>query len=237
MRLSFLHLGVRPKRCAFTLAMGTVLLLSQSAIAQTQTERYWLAGRYDWNRIIVYFDAVQFNGTVPPEAKKIPCPIQVGLFCPVELPTSYIAQFQKTPNAEHFALGDKYDLILDSGSIVPVTLTTLVGFESDEGVGNNSFIGALATADKDKERWLYFMNGCRVVRRHRELSAEERTQAKYRTVVAGLSNEPIEFDTQTRIVSLLKDALKSNATPIQARDAEHLSPLFAVQQFRLPDGS
>jgi len=43
-------------------------------------------GAHNWNRIVVYFDAVQFNGTVPPEAKKIPCPIQVGLFCPVELP-------------------------------------------------------------------------------------------------------------------------------------------------------
>lgn len=237
MRISFLRLGPLPKRCAFILAMGTALLLSQFAAAQTQAERYWLAGRYDWNRIIVYFDTVQFNGTVPPEAKKIPCPIQVGMFCPVELPASYIAQFQKTRDAEHFAVGDKYDLILDSGSIVPITLTTLVGFQSDEEVGNESFIGALATADKDKESWLYFMNDYRVVRRHRELSGEERTQAKYRTVVASLSDEPVEFQTQARVVSLLKDSLKSDVSPSQAQEAEPVSPLFAIQQFRLPDGS
>src|SRR5438093_2839009 len=111
------------------LTLGITTLQSGAALAQSQPERFWLAGRYDGNRILVYFDAVKFNGTIPSEAEKIPCPVAVGLFCPVKLPASYIAQFQKGPNAEHFALGDKYDLIVDN-SIATVTLTTLVGFEA-----------------------------------------------------------------------------------------------------------
>ena len=50
-----------------------------------------------------------------------------GFFDPVELPASYIARFQATPNAEHFALGDRYDLLLGNGIITMVKLTTLVG--------------------------------------------------------------------------------------------------------------
>jgi hypothetical protein len=57
----------------------------------------------------------------------------VGFFCPVKLPASYIAHFQKAPNMEHFALGDKYDVVQDGSSILTVTVTTLIGFESDEG--------------------------------------------------------------------------------------------------------
>jgi hypothetical protein len=136
------------------LAIGVLALHCRAAFAQTQPERFWLAGRYDWNRIVVYFDAVQFHGTIPSEAEKLPCPIEMGFFCPVKLPASYIAQFQNGPNAEHFVLGDKYDLILDGNSVVTVTLTTLVGAESDEGVGNDSFIGALATLDSSRQDWL-----------------------------------------------------------------------------------
>jgi hypothetical protein len=154
------NMGMRTSSRAISLlacvTVSAVIIQCHSAYAQENPERFWLAGRYDWNRIVVYFDAVHFGGTVPSEAEKIPCPVQVGVFCPVKLPLSYIAQFQQSPGAEHFSVGDKYDLLLDSGSVVTVTLTTLVGFESDEGVGNDSFIGALATVDKDKESWLYF---------------------------------------------------------------------------------
>lgn len=224
MQLAVLALGITTVQC--------------HAAPQTQPERFWLAGRYDLNRIVVYFDAVQFNGTVPPEAEKIPCPIQTGLFCPIKLPASYIAQFQKGPNAERFALGDKYDLILDADSIATVTLSTLVGFESDEGVGNDSFIGALATLETDKQDWLYSMKGYSVVRRHRELSPRTgAAQQRFRTVYAYLLDEPIRFDIQTQIVDLLNDRMKTMATDAQRHEAESISPSFAVQQFHLPDGS
>ena len=91
MQLAVLALGVTTVQC--------------HAAPQTQPERFWLAGRYDWNRIVAYFDTVQFRSTIPPEAEKIPCPVEVGLFCPVKLPASYIAQFQKGTDAERFRSG------------------------------------------------------------------------------------------------------------------------------------
>ena len=36
-----------------------------TAISQRETERLWLAGRYDRTHLIVYFEAVRFNDTFP----------------------------------------------------------------------------------------------------------------------------------------------------------------------------
>jgi hypothetical protein len=208
------------------------------ALAQSQPERFWLAGRYDWNRVLVYFDSVKFGGTVPSETKKIPCPVAVGLFCPAELPGSYIARFQKSPDVEHFALGDKYDLILDANSVATVTLTTLVGFESDEAVGNNSFIGALATVEQDKQDWLYFIKGYLAVRHHRELSdGAGKDRRRLRTVYASLLDEPLRFNIQIKIVGLLRDRMNTMVTDEKKTEAHSVSPSFTVQQFRLADGS
>jgi hypothetical protein len=220
------------------LAFAIIAMCSPVALAQTQPDRVWLAGRYDGNRLVVYFDAVLFNGTVPRDAEKLVCPIAVGFFCPVKLPASYVAQLQKKPNMEHFALGDKYDVVQDGSSILTVTLTTLVGFESDEGVGNDSYIGALATLDKDKQDWLMYDLPYLAVQRHRESSGGAgKAPEGIRTVFAFLVNEPVRFDIQTKIVELLKGRMKSMATDAQRHEAEGVSPLFAVQQFRLADGS
>jgi len=230
----------RPKSFLVRLTLLVLALTTvqcRVALAQPQSEQFWLAGRYDWNRIVVYFDAVKFNGTVPSEAEKIPCPVGVGFFCPVRLPASYIAKFQEALHAEHFALGDKYDLIVDGSSIV-VTLTALVGCEGDEQVGNDSFIGALATLEKDKEDWLYFMKGPLAVRRHRELpNGGGQARQEIRTISAGLLDEPVRFDIQSKIVGLLKDRMNTMASDAKRREAETVSPSFAVQQFRLADGT
>ncbi len=222
------------------LALGiTAMHYPAAALAQTQPDRVWLAGRCDGNRLVVYFDVVQFNGTIPPDAEKLVCPIAVGFFCPVKLPASYIAQFQKGPNMEHFALRDKYDVVQDGNSILTVTVTTLIGFESDEGLGNDSFIGALATLEKDKQDWLmYDTPGYLAVRRHRELpGGAGKDRKRIRTVFACLLTGPIRFDIQSKIVGLLNGRMKVMATDAQRHEAESVSPLFAVQQFRLADGT
>jgi hypothetical protein len=219
------------------LTLGIAAMQCSAALAQTQPDRLWLAGRYDGNRLVVYFDAVQFNGTVPRDAEKLACPIAVGFFCPVKLPASYIAQFQKGPNMEHYVLGDKYDVV-DGSGLLSVTVTTLLGFESDEGVGNDSFIGALATLENDKQDWLMYTPNYLAVRRHRELpDGAGKSPERTRTVFAGLVNEPIRFDIQTQIVNLLNDRMNSLATDAQRREGENEVPIFAAQQFRLADGS
>jgi hypothetical protein len=62
-------------------------------------------------------------------------------------------------------------------------------------------------------------------------------QERIRTVIACLLNEPARFDIQSKIVDLLNGRMKSLATDAQRHEAESVSPLFAVQQFRLADGT
>jgi hypothetical protein len=205
-------------------------------LAQSQPERFWLAGRYDGNRVIVYFDTVQFQGTIPTNAKKIAFPVVEGFFRPVVLSPSYVARFQKKPGAEHFAIGDRYDLLFGTGMVATMTLTSLVGSESDEFVGNDSFLGALGTVEKPD--YLLWTKGYYAVRRHREADAVKRprTAEDYRRY-AHLSDEPVPFDTQTRIAELLTERMKTEATATERQDAADVAPAFHVQPFHVADGS
>ncbi len=218
------------------LALGIAMIYCP-ALSQTQPDRVWLAGRYDGNRLVVYFDAVHFNDTIPPEAEKLVCPVTVGFFCPLKLPAGYVAQFQKQPRMEHFALGDQYDVVEGRSSFLTATVTTLVGFESDEGVGNDSFIGALLTLEKDKQDWLMYSPSYVAVRRHRKFQdGEGKASERSPLVTASLLNEPLRFDIQREIVDLLTARMKATATDLQRHDAESVPPVFAVQQFDLADG-
>ena len=127
-----------------TLILALGLTAPRMAFAQTAAERLWMAGRYDRNHVVMYFSAVKFNGTVPPDAAKIAEPKADAFFYPVGLPAVYVSQLQKkTPRAERFSVGDRYDLLLDGGRLATITLDQLVGFENDEQVGNDSYLGAL----------------------------------------------------------------------------------------------
>jgi hypothetical protein len=68
------------------------------------------------------------------------------------------------------------------------------------------------------------------------MAGRDKTQ-KIRTLVASLSDEPLPFSLQSRIVNLLEERMKTLASPSQQHEAENVSPSFAVQQFRLSDGS
>ncbi|HZW81093.1 MAG TPA: hypothetical protein VFF50_11530 [Candidatus Deferrimicrobiaceae bacterium] len=218
------------------LTIGITAMLCAKAPAQKQPERFWLAGRYDGNRVIVYFDAVKFNGTVPATAKRMVDPAVGGFFGPVELPSDYIAQFLKLPGAEHFALGDKFDLLLDYGTVATVTLTTLVGSEGDEGTGNDSFIGALVTVNE--QDLMYLSKDIYVLRPHRELAAGKSKPAPNpNAVCAGIQGEPVQFDIQKQILALLNERIKSTATQSERQQAENISPTFVAQAFRLADGT
>jgi hypothetical protein len=224
------------RQCVF-LAITVPAICSHGAMAQTQPKRFWLAGRYDWNRVLIYFDAVQFGDAFPTDAEKIPCPIQVGMFCPVKLVAGAIEKFQNEPSAERFALGDKFDLFVDGNSIATVTLTTLVGFQSDEGVGNDSYIGALGTIEESKQDWLYFTKTYLAARRHQTPKQQEHDRGELRMVFATLLEEPVEFAVQTKIVDLLQNRMNILVSAAKRHEVASISPSFTVQQFRLADGS
>jgi hypothetical protein len=203
---------------------------------QAPAERFWLAGRYDGNRIIVYFDAVKFNGTMPSGTHELAPPIAERFYDPVRLPETYIARLQKGPEAEHIAVGDKYDLLLDDGKVATVTLTTLVGTELDEQAGNDSFIGALATIDK--RDLPYATKNHYALRRHRETqNGKPLRDSNPEAIYAGSENEPTRFDIQTQIVSLLSERMKTVATDAEKHAADGISPAIDLRTFHLADGS
>jgi hypothetical protein len=233
MRVSLCQLNSFLKQLTL-LALGSAMLCHATS-AQPKPERFWLAGRYDGNRIIVYFQGVKFKGTRPSSPHKLAPAIAGRFFDPVQLPATYVAQFRKGPSAERFAIGDRYDLLLDYGKVATVTLTTLVGSEMDEEVGNDSFIGALATVKEDDIP--YLSKNIFVLRPHWELSAGKSKPAPSPDAVyPGLQSEPVRFDIQQQILTLLKSHLKSKVTGTE-QPAENLSPTFVVQAFRLADGT
>jgi len=205
-----------------------------TAFAQVQPQRFWLAGRYDRNRVVVYFEAVKFKRTLPTTGKKL-TPVATLFFDPVEVPASFIASFQKGPASEHFRLGDHYDLILEENPIATVALTSFVGCETDEGVGNDSYAGALATLD-DKDL-PYFQKDYYVLRRHVEKQSDVEPITSIPTVWTRLENEPVGFGIQSRAVALLTAQMNKFATGIQRPRAESTSPVFQMQAFRAADGA
>jgi hypothetical protein len=198
------------------LSLGLLALCYTVTFGQKESERFWLAGRYDGNRVVVYFDAVKFEGTMSSNARKIANPAASAFFSPVELPESYIERFQKRPIGEHFAIGDRYDLLL-GGTVATIKLTSLVGCETDEEVGNDYY----------------------AVRRHQEPQsdrAQPKSSAQY-LKHAGLRDEPVRFDIETRIAEILNLRMKMEATDAERRVAGNVSPAFKVQPFQVADGS
>ena len=209
---------------------------TQTARAEAKPERFWLAGRYDGNRVIVYFDAVKFKGTLSSNSHELAPPVASWFFDPVRVSESYAVRFQNGAGAEHFSLGDKYDLLLDRGTVATVTLTTIIGAETDEEIGNDSFIGALATLNKDDVPMM--SNNYYVLRRHHEVqSSNGKIPTISETELAGLENGPVRFDIQTKIVDLLTQRMKTLAPEAERRAAECLSPIVEVQAFHIADGS
>jgi hypothetical protein len=108
-------------RTVVGLFLGLIAPLSLPLFAQRGPERFWLAGRYNGNRVVVYFEAVKFGNTFPSDAGIIAYPVADAFFDPMELRPEYVARFQREPQSEHFSIGDRYDLLVGDGSAVTVT--------------------------------------------------------------------------------------------------------------------
>ena len=114
-----------------------------------------------------------------------------------------------------------------------VTLTKLVGAQSDEPTGNDSYIGALAAFGSDDAGIAFSGNSNYfVLRRHHE-SHQTALDIESLQPCAGLGDEPVPFDTQVEIAGLLRQRMETMATDPEKRQAERLSPLFDVHSFYL----
>lgn len=235
------------KAALLFLALCPILVLAQrsgqspASSAATSSEQsattFWLVGRYDGNRVIVYFDAVQFGGLIPANVQRsIAEPVAPGFFIPVELTQRYLARFEDAPGAEHFALGDEYDLLPGDGATATIRLTTLVGFENDEGAGNDSYIGALGTIEGDTDP--LSRHDCYVVRRHQQTQRlPPQVQIAQSLAAAQLVYAPVSLETETQIAALLTKQMRAQTTPKEQSAAESGKIYLRIQPFQTAGGA
>jgi hypothetical protein len=176
---------------------------------------------------------VKFGNSYPQSQAKQISP-SAWFLGPEVLPATYIKRFQQNPAAEHFAIGDHYDLLLGGEEVTGITLTSLVGSPGDEGVGNYSYIGAIGKLDKDHivDRPYY------AVSRHGtyHLTHPEAAMTDPRKY-ASLSQDPIPFDIQTQIAANLAAIESSGGEQCAQTIAQRISPAFVTQRFALADGT
>jgi hypothetical protein len=157
--------------------------------ADNASEGFWPAGRYDGDRIVVYFEAVKFGTNFPVSEPKLAPPVASAFFSPMALTSKDIQRFDP-----QFAIGDQYGLLLGNNDSVTVTLTQLVYSPGDEGVGNFSYIGVLAKVNQ--ENGLPFQGDYYVVTKHRDPGS-----------VALLRSAPVQLNIQNQIAAKLKSRL------------------------------
>jgi hypothetical protein len=231
-----------PWLAVFAFAVASTRLVPVRA--QTPEPRFWVAGRYDGNHIVVFFDDVMFKDTVPRTARTLPAPATLGFLSQRELPANYVAQLQRKPGAERFHVGDQYDLLMGSGKFTTVTLTALVGYVSDDEDDDPSYLGALAKVNEPTAlvgtRSYYVLqrhDSSSALARRRELSSAAASIVTESGTFASLFDEPLRFDLQTKIAALLTVQMRTMATAEQRAQAEGLAPTLAVQSFRIADGT
>lgn len=192
------------------------------------TERIWIAGRYDQSRIVVYFATAHFHDTNPPSSREIAPPKADGFFDPVSLSRSDMERFRTATATEHFAIGDRYDLLLDNGHVATVTLTSLVGFMSDEQVGNDSYVGALGQVSRDDMR--FFTRDYYVLRPHAPVQRD-------RPLRGGLASDAVSPSMDSAIAQLLRARLSAD-TNVARSDRKALPFTFSgVTAITLADGT
>ena len=221
-----------------TVALAVVLSsLSTAPLAgQRKPERFWIAYRYDSTRVVVYFDSVKFNGAMDSTGRKLTAPKAESFLSPRALPVEYVAKFQARPGAEHFAVGNRYDVLLDSGRVAALTLTTLIGDEGDEGTGGQSFLGAIGVVAKSGRR--FFTRDYYAVTRHVATRPSSRkTRQRKPAPKAEFGDTVSQPETRTRIAGLLTERLKADTDSVARSAAETVEPSVSAQEFRTADGS
>lgn len=200
------------------IACRALFLATLLAIPASSADHYWLAGRYDGNHVIVYFNAVKFKDTLQANAKPIPPPAAGAFFEPDGISPEFSQRFQAGPGKWRFALGDHYRLLMGQGNVLPVVLSTLVGCETDEAVGNDSYVGAVAQT-AGPQPWLttpdYYV-------------IEPADQPPPSTSQARLIQEPVPFEVERQIASKLEAVFSHQKSPPQVQPdslAFHVQPL------------
>lgn len=199
-------------------------------------EKYWLAGRYDGDRVIIYFYSSNFSGDASSFGRSIAAPVIEAFFDPFEITAHFLDRVKPSEGAEHFTIGDRYDVLLGNGTIATVRLTELVAEQAD--IDANVYIGALGTEEKANS--LIFTHNYYVARRHHDAfpaGADASKSAHTEAENAKLISDPVRFDLQSKIADLLNQRMQAVATEKERRLADGVVPAITIQPIELADGS
>ena len=211
--------------------MAWATLLGLPLVAQ-EAPAYWIAGRYDSSHVVIVFDAVHYGLKPPAGAKDLPAAVAPDLYRLGEffsVPAALAARYQVQSRGERFAPGDVYDLLLGNArgyyETLTVTIVQCVGWQFDEGVGNDSYLGAVAAVKPGR-----FGNGLMeapgelfVVRRH---VPGEKVQS--RRQAPGIMATPPQFAVETAIGRLLERWLPTELRRPGGVAATMAAPLYAA---------
>lgn len=186
----------------------------------------FIGGRYDGDRVIVYFDAVKLGNTLQANSTPMQPAVVAGFFDPVLVSTEYSKRFQNDKAAEKFDIGKKYRVVWGNGNSGVIKITSLVACQTDEFVGNDSYIGAVGTFEGG--------DGAELSGDH--YVVEPVTANPANGGKAGLVNEPAPFELQQRIAVLMQRLSPEKAAAAIRAQLRPKSLAFDVQPFKLTDG-
>jgi len=126
---------------AFATATAVWVLPVMASAARGPQERFWIAARFDATQFVTYFEPVHF-GTLPTRDNQLVQPRTPDFFGPRPIAAADLERVRPAAG-EPFRIGGRYDVLAADGGTVSMVLTSLVKFHTDEGIGNDSYIGAL----------------------------------------------------------------------------------------------
>jgi hypothetical protein len=160
--------------------------------AAQDSARHWLAFRVDSNHIVMFFNVADLKN--PPTEKRVAAK-EVAFDRVVELPEADARAVLARPSGEHFDIGDRYQLSLDSGLVTTVTVTAFAG-----GIGmdtNDSWIGAVAVMPPNLVR--YFTRDVYAVSRLASMNSAAGQSA--------VLNTAVDATVRARITDTVRNAM------------------------------
>jgi hypothetical protein len=197
--------------------VGVMLAVGSTLMAQAPA-RTWLAFRADSNHVAVFFDVAPLRDTSAVRRLKTLAPFDPT----IELPESYAREMLSRTSGEHFGIGDRYELSLDSGHVVTASVT---GFAGAMGMDTNeSYIGAIAVVPPEWVR--YFTRDVYAAARSSTVAARSRRSAMLDTSV--------DAGTRSRIRASVQAAMVRDHPAVAKRSQLNR---VEIQPFRLADGA
>ena len=161
----------------------------------SRRDSLWLGGRVDSTRVAIYFDSISLRGSLPKNVE-ISRTRTAGMLPFAIVDSRYLDSLRPRPK-RWFNVGDRFELLGGRGQTASARVTDFIVFPGDEGTGNSSYVGALATITSARPFTAFHVVARRSGGRARDSSA------------AGIVDQPLDSslarEVRDRIRAFLTD--------------------------------